>query len=422
MNPVNSPALLSDFSINFLGAIQARGANDVEVIAPQAIKDLAGKVVTDSRDRDLHIDMLVNIAAGEGESAELAQTELRQIYACPQDKAGGGQLSVYEKALIRSALAKAASSMCRLALDPTQALERNVPLSLTVANLGLHHQGPPVENVLRKFTLDFIESSVSCPGGTPARGVLPLHVELALNPNRDNNGSNKLANVSEGLARLVAEQRAAPTPEHEDDLQALRVSQSGELLTCLALAGAPHAGFADDPAAGNANLAYGGVQGLRDRIERGDGRIRGEAIRLLVALSNSPGEAGQTMEAGLLSALQAPGTGSPESDNDVRRFIHRAAYEHCCWALESMPRRPLCPTVINAAGHCDKAYVDSFGKEYRSRLDLLLAQRAQPESFDALKSLPVSEPRVPADRIDPRATASLADEVLPRPITPLVVF
>lgn len=102
------------------------------------ITQLAGE------ERDLAIDMLVNLAAGTSPQGKYAQATLRQLYANPNEFAGANLLNDHGKQDLRSCLKAAAHSMCELVFN-ANALPRggsDQPLSATVAYLG-GRCGPP---------------------------------------------------------------------------------------------------------------------------------------------------------------------------------------------------------------------------------------------------------------------------------------
>lgn len=95
-------------------------------------------------ERDLAIDMLVNLAAGNSPQGKDAQAALRQLHADPNEFAGANLLNDHGKQDLRSCLKAAAHSMCELVLS-ANALPRaggDQPLSATVAYLG-GRCGPP---------------------------------------------------------------------------------------------------------------------------------------------------------------------------------------------------------------------------------------------------------------------------------------
>lgn len=123
-----------------LGAFQNTKKGDKASFGGEDIQEILRQARHGSADeKELAIDILVNLAAGKDENAQLA---LRALYADPYGSdMAGSSVGQHAKDEIRQDLAKAAHRMCELALTDTFQPKDNQgrALSVTVAYLGAQH-------------------------------------------------------------------------------------------------------------------------------------------------------------------------------------------------------------------------------------------------------------------------------------------
>lgn len=135
--------------------------NDVKQLAND-IAQLSGD------DRDLAVDMLVNLAAGTDPRSKDAQATLRNLYADPNEFSGANQLQEHGKQEVRACLKAAAHRMCDLALS-ANALPRaggDQPLSATVAYLGGRCEPPAGTPVTEDRVQTYLEQQIQSGGST----------------------------------------------------------------------------------------------------------------------------------------------------------------------------------------------------------------------------------------------------------------
>ncbi|MGE0329449.1 MAG: hypothetical protein AB7P37_02015 [Ramlibacter sp.] len=120
--------------------------------AEDGLKVLRNDIATGTREeRELAVDILVNLAAGTGDDARKAQDALRSVYANP------GCSDASSSTHVRRDIERLAHRLCQLALDPPstdgkalgsnpQLFNQPDALSLTVAYLGARAPEPPNGN------------------------------------------------------------------------------------------------------------------------------------------------------------------------------------------------------------------------------------------------------------------------------------
>lgn len=126
------------------------GRPDIALDGTEALQALRTQIASvNKEERELAVDILVNLAAGDGDQGKAAQQTLREIYATP------GCNDPADNASTRRRIENLSLALCRLALDPSPSKGSkpelfdgkdklgNDNLSVAVAYLGGRSQEPP---------------------------------------------------------------------------------------------------------------------------------------------------------------------------------------------------------------------------------------------------------------------------------------
>lgn len=128
-------------------------------LVPEDLRQLGVMIVSGAKEeRELAMDILVNLAAGHDGRSKEAQAVLTDLHANPGKFADANGLQAHGKQEIRSSVLSAAHRMCELALNAGGQEGGGMPLSLTVAFLGGHCIAPPNGNVMKGLTQSHLQA------------------------------------------------------------------------------------------------------------------------------------------------------------------------------------------------------------------------------------------------------------------------